>query len=213
MTKNKPFLHRQARPYMQRRVDSLPVHQRFLIVCEGKKTEPFYFQSFRVPGLIVEIDAVGRDTVRVVRRAVKLCEQDDYDQTWCVFDKDDSPEKNFNDAIALAKRNGFRVAYSNQAFELWYVLHFDYMHNAITRDDYMRILDDKLEKEYKKNSPTIYDELIKFQEAAMRNARMLLKEYPRPRPAMDDPSTTVHLLVEQLIKYSKPFGIRDRKNR
>jgi len=31
------------------------VRQRFLIVCEGEKTEPGYFRSFQVPGVVVDI--------------------------------------------------------------------------------------------------------------------------------------------------------------
>lgn len=137
MPKNKPFLRRQARSYMQRRVDTLPIRQRFLIVCEGEKTEPNYFRRFRVPPIVVQVVPLGMDTVRVVQRAIELQAQDDYDQTWAVFDKDDFPDKNFNDAIALARRNNISVAYSNQSFELWYVLHFQYMSNAIARDDYI----------------------------------------------------------------------------
>jgi hypothetical protein len=207
MGKNRNFLKPKGRPYMDRRVDVTPIHQRFLIVCEGEKTEPQYFERFRVPGIVVDIDPLGMDTVRVVQRAIELRAEDDYDQTWCVFDKDDFPKKNFNDAIALAKRNGIRVAYSNQSFELWYVLHFDYMHNAITRDQYMKILDVRLGHEYLKKSPEIYDEILDQQITAIKNAKRLLNNYHPCRPADDDPSTTVHLLVEQLLEHSKPFGL------
>ena len=43
--KDKSFLRPKARSYMQRRVDELPIRQRFLIVCEGEKTEPNYFKK------------------------------------------------------------------------------------------------------------------------------------------------------------------------
>ena len=199
------FLQPRKASY-KRRVNQYEPRQRLLIVCEGGKTEPNYFLKFRVPQVVVQVEGLGMNTVSLVKRAIELREQDDYDQTWCEFDKDDFPDKNFNEAIALAKKNGIDVAYSNQSFELWYVLHFNYMHSAITRDDYMRILDEKLGHKYDKNSTTIYDELRDFQTTAIRNARNLLNEYYPPRPAKDDPSTTVHLLVEQLVEFSKPFG-------
>lgn len=202
MPKNKAFLHRQTRRYMQRRVDALPIRQRFLIVCEGEKTEPNYFQRFRVPQVVVQVEGLGMNTVSLVQRAIELREQDDYDQTWCVFDKDDFLDENFNAAIAVARNNGIGVAYSNQSFELWYILHFDYMKSAITREDYMRILDKKLGHKYEKNSTNIYAELRDSQTTAIRNARQLLNEYHPSKPAKDDPSTTVHLLVEQLVKFS-----------
>jgi len=193
---------------MQRQVDALPIRQRFLIVCEGKKTEPNYFECFRVPHLVVDVEGLGMNTVGLVERAIELRGQGDYDQTWCVFDKDDFPDKNFNSAISLARRNNIKVAYSNQSFELWYVLHFDYIHSAITRADYMKILDEKLGHEYSKKSPAIYAELRDRQPTAIKNAKHLLGEYHPSRPAKDDPSTTVHRLVEQLVEFSNPFVSR-----
>ena len=56
-------------------------------------------------------------------------------------------------------------------------------------------------KKYKKNSEQIYDELIDKQDIAIKNSRKLLKEYPRQSPVQDNPSTTVHLLVEELNKF------------
>ena len=37
----------------------------------------------------------------------------EYDQIWVVFDKDDFPDKDFNQAIISAQSNGIKVAYSN----------------------------------------------------------------------------------------------------
>jgi len=190
---------------MERRVDELPVRQRFLIVCEGEKTEPNYFQQFRAPSLVVKVEGLGMNTLSLVQKVIELQNLDDYDQTWCVFDKDDFPGKDFTGAIILARKNGIKVAYSNQSFELWYVLHFCYMQNAITRYDYMRILDRELGIKYKKNSTTIYKKLLDKQKTAIQNAAILLDQYHPPKPAKDDPSTTVHKLVEQLIKHSMPY--------
>jgi hypothetical protein len=159
--------------------------------------------------VVVQVEGLGMNTLSLVQQAIALKNSDEsaYDQTWCVFDKDDFSDRIFNAAIALAKRNDIKVAYSNQSFELWYVLHFSYLHNAITRKDYINILDEKLGHEYKKNSKDIYKDLKKLQLTAIRNAKRLLREYKPINPAKNDPSTTVHELVEQLIEYSKPFGI------
>ena len=51
-----------------------------------------------------------------------------------VFDKDDYPD--FDEAIELAKKNGFEVAYSNQAFELWFLLHFKKYSGKLHRREY-----------------------------------------------------------------------------
>jgi hypothetical protein len=126
-----------------------------------------------------------------------------YDQVWCVFDRDEFPGQDFNEAIALAARYRMGVAYSNEAFELWYLLHFHYQDTAIGRRDTISRLNSLLGHPYAKNSETMYAELETYLDDAIRNARRLLAEYDPPNPANDNPSTTVHLLVEQLLRYAR----------
>lgn len=194
-----------SRGYSPRKVDTREVKQRFLIVCEGSKTEPNYFRSFRVPKNVVEVDVhgLGEDPSRLVRSATDLKNKDgdDYDQIWCVFDRDSFPLENFNNAISSARSQGFSVAYSNEAFELWYILHFEYLTTGIPRKDYIRKLSRLLGKKYEKNSETIYDDLLDKQPTAIRNAKKLLTEYHPHVPAKDNPSTTVHLLVQELNRF------------
>jgi hypothetical protein len=115
----------------ERKIDTKEVRQRFLIVCEGEKTEPNYFRNFRVPGKVYcDVRGFGYNTVSLVRKTIELREQDEYDQVWCVFDRDSFPAQDFNNAIALADRNSIRVAYSNEAFELWYLLHFNFYNSV-----------------------------------------------------------------------------------
>ncbi|HMZ32282.1 MAG TPA: RloB family protein, partial [Methanoregulaceae archaeon] len=50
------------------------------------------------------------------------------DIVWVVFDKDSSDEnetkiKRFEDAFTIAEKENFKVAYSNEVFELWLLLH------------------------------------------------------------------------------------------
>ena len=54
-----------------------------------------------------------------------------------------------------------------------------------------------------KTSDTIYDDLFNRQETAIKNAEKLLKQYHKPNPAQDNPSTTVHLLVKALNQQYK----------
>jgi hypothetical protein len=179
------------------------VRQRFLVICEGEQTEPNYFRAFQVPGLVIEVKHVGEKTLRLIEEAHKLRKRGDDDQVWCVFDRDDFPPDHIHRAIDLARNYRFGVAFSNQAFELWYLLHFDYHNTAITRRDYCERLGRKLGHEYAKNSTAIYEELLPYQEIGIRNARRLLGLYEPRQPAHDDPSTTVHELVEELNKYRR----------
>ena len=201
-----PKVHSPGRKhgYKPRGVDLYPTRQSFLIVCEGKRTEPNYFEGFRAPGLIVEPIGLGCNTLSLVREAIKLRTKGKYNQTWCVFDRDENPPEQFNAALELARREGIRVAYSNQAFELWYLLHFLYLSTAITRQDYMQRLERLLGHKYEKDSKETYAELLPRRAEALRNARRLLETYQPTRPADDYPSTTVHLLVEQLLRYGRP---------
>ena len=177
--------------------------QTFLIVCEGKRTEPNYFRSFRVPVTVrVHIVGEGYNTVSLVDRAVQLASEQKYDQVWCVFDRDDFPIEAFNVAFQLAHRHHFKVAYSNEAFELWYLLHFHFHQNAIPRSGYIPRLSRELGRIYEKNDPNIYADLLSRQPDAIRNARQLLSQYERNEPARNNPSTSVHMLVEELNKYS-----------
>lgn len=47
-----------GRGYDRRSIKRRDPGERFLIVCEGEKTEPNYFESFHLPGLI-NVDAQG----------------------------------------------------------------------------------------------------------------------------------------------------------
>lgn len=187
----------------RRNVDTREPLPRFLIVCEGEQTEPNYFNSFRVPREVITIRGVGDNTLWLVQRAIELRDAADYDQTWCVFDRDSFPSDHFNRGLALARREQIHVAYSNEAFELWYLLHFHFFNTALSRNDYGKKLSALLGHSYRKNSLSIYEELEPRQQLAISNARRLLEEYQPPNPERDNPSTTVHLLVVELMRYAR----------
>jgi hypothetical protein len=182
-----------------------------LIVCEGEKTEPEYFRAYRVMASVISVDVRGAagDPMRVVQtareehdKAARLYQmRKPYDQIWCVFDRDDVPAHRFRQAIDEAHRLGVRVAYSNQAFELWYLLHFHFVNTAMPRSDYIAKLNSLLPDGYSKNSRTIYRNLQDKQETAIQFAAKLLALYPAPNPERDDPSTTVHLLIKELNRF------------
>lgn len=196
---------RNAHSYV-RQQKSRELRKRFLLVCEGEKTEPNYFEGFRVPREIIEIKGLGYNTLSLVREAVKLAKRAEFDQVWVVLDKDDFQVDHFNRAIVFAKQQGISVAYSNEAFELWYLLHFDYHQAAISRETYKNRLSQaqRLGFEYKKNDPSIHELLRPRIETAIQNASRLLRTYGETHsPARDNPCTTVHLLVQQLLQNEK----------
>ncbi len=202
MTKHSSGMSGQ-RGYRDRLTGIRDTRDKFLIVCEGAKTEPNYFKCFPISthNDVVTVIGTGMNTVSLVEKAIELYEPKNHDQVWCVFDRDSFPEGNFSDAITLAKEKGFNVAYSNEAFELWYLLHFNYYDTGITRQKYIEKLSKLLEHRYEKNSKTIYAELRDKQAVAIRNAKRLLAQYVPSIPHKDNPSTTVHKLVEELNRF------------
>ncbi len=191
------------RGYSQRKVGTRELRQSFLIVCEGTKTEPNYFRSFRLNRRVVEvkIKGLGKSTTRLVEEALKYREEDDYDQVWCVFDRDDFEPQPFNEAIRLAEKEKMKVAYSNEAFEIWYLLHFHFYNSPMSRKAYQKKLSDCLGFEYTKNSDRIYEVLESRQADAIKNADRLLDSYVPVDPAYNNPSTTVYLLVRELNRF------------
>jgi len=191
---------------LRRRAGKRPLKEAFLIVCEGEKTEPYYFESFRVGSAKVHVLGLGFNTLSLVKEAVRLkdaarSEGYQLDQVWCVFDKDAFPARDVNEAFALAKRKNIRIAYSNEAFELWYILRFEPFVAAWSRDRYKKKLTDLLGFEYQKNDKRMYEALLNRQKQAMQNAASLLASHDPYKPAEHNPSTTVHLLVAELNKF------------
>jgi hypothetical protein len=209
------FWKRKNQPLKRKSKNRGKPPESFLIVCEGGKTEPNYFKAFKVSSATIRVEGLGMNTLALVRETLKIRDRAKkdgmlYDQVWCVFDKDNFPMQNFNNAIDLAHQENIKVAYSNEAFELWYLLHFNYYDSGISRDRYIVMLSKLLNEPYKKNDMTMYQELLDRQADAISNADKLLKTYHPVNPGKDNPSTTVHLLVIELNKFLFP---QEKKHR
>ena len=189
--------------------EQLPI---ILIVCEGERTEPNYFNQFEVTNIKIESRGIGDNTKRLVEYAINESQTNDYDQVWCVFDRDSFPKDNFNSAVQSAQNNNFGIAYSNESFELWYILHFEYLNSQITRDQYIKKLnnifkskkDEGFPDSYKKNDPNIYRILKPYQHVALKNAQNLSNNYESeliPSSATQCPVTYVYKLVEELNRW------------
>jgi len=115
MPDTRVYRKKQSRGYSRRKVETRDLRQRFLIVCEGKRTEPDYFRCFRVPKNVVALDiqGLGFNTIRLVEEAIRIKADEEYDQIWCVFDRNSHPVEHFNSALRLAEKEGIQVAYSN----------------------------------------------------------------------------------------------------
>lgn len=188
-----------------RRGPSRVERQSFLIVCEGKKTEPIYFRSFRV-SVKVTIEEAAGNTLSLVNKASQISSQGEYDQVWCVFDRDSFPPANFDNAIHAALARGFKVAYSNESFELWYLLHFHYYSSSMARTQFAPLLTKHLGINYAKNDNSVADIISPHISTAIANAERLegIHSSSGLPPSQQNPSTTVHHLVKELLKHAAP---------
>lgn len=195
----------------------------YLIVTEGIETEVNYFTNIKkiieslfrsniiVDKVSLEIEGKGRSTMVLVNEALKMRSLRSYSEVWVVFDKDNN--KDFDEAIAFAKSKGLNVAWSNECFELWLLLHFQNLNSAISRDDYSSKLSEHFKKKninngvYDKNIKEIFDITSSFVYTAIERSTRLVKENIQNEifsPTKMNPCTTVQDLVEQLIQYIKP---------
>ena len=198
-----------------READLLKERIYFLIVTEGEKTEPIYFESFKrkLPkGLLdtVKLIGEGANTVTVVAKAVS--ERDkrnadpvlpDFDEVWAVFDRDDFGAEKINQALQLAEAEGVSVGFSNEAFELWYILHFRFLDAALHRHQYIPILSGICGFKYEKNSEAFvaYLEANGDVQQAIGWASTLCEQFDHDYRYENAPLTTVYQLVEKLINY------------
>lgn len=202
------------------KVEAAPVEVKqerkyFLIVSEGERTEPIYFEylSKKLPKNLlrtVEVHGQGENTLNVVRKAIELKNKrslnhqlPDYDEVWAVFDKDDFPADHFNAAIELARNSGIESGHSNQSFELWYVLHFQYLQAALHRNEYINILSRELRFKYTKNSEKVMERIasIGSEERATLWAEQLEQLHGDVPAANACPYTRVYELVRRLRVY------------
>ena len=188
---------------------------RFLIVCEGTKTEPYYFETL-VQGSMSDvrkedIQGVGMGTVALIKET-KAIKHDlekknnmQFDRVWVVFDKDDFQD--FNQAIAMAKELGYGSAWSNEAFELWYCLHFAYLNTAIKRSAYITMIENTLKLKtgnnnfkYTKGNPDNYRLLQQYgdENMAKQHAASLRRLFIGTNYASHNPCTMVDKLVDEL---------------
>jgi hypothetical protein len=153
----------------------------------------------------VKVVGTGMNTESLIKEAIIAKEKgweigELYSQVWCVFDRDSFPLKNYLAAFELAQANAIKLAWTNEAFELWYLLHFDYIDSAISRKDYAGKLLQKGLK-YKKADRGFYGLIRDRQDVAIKNAKKLERywnEAGRKFPERENPSTNVHKLVEFL---------------
>lgn len=190
----------------------------YLIVCEGKETEPNYFNGLKrkinekygskVDVLIPNIDVkgTGMNTTSLVKYTQKRVNQSNkvYGQVWVVFDKDDYNDKQFNSAIDNCNYN---VAWSNPNFELWLLAHFKKVSGYISKDNVLKELNKEFQKKsignYTKNDTNIFDKVTNEGKirTAIKNCEYMEELNKDGQPSQRNPMSKVYKIVDGLKEY------------
>jgi hypothetical protein len=210
------------------------IKNKYYIFCEGEKTEPHYFEGFKryiehnsiyKNLVLINVEGVGKETERVLDDAIEYVQRNKIKdaQIWCVYDKDSFPPKRFNNvSIRVNELNknknniNYRVAWSNQCIEYWFILHFCYYDSDNDRGFYK----DNLNESFKKNGLDMYNkskdneifEKLTFKgdpKLAIRYAKKRIKECCGKTCSDSAPATKVYELAEELAKYL-PEDVKSR---
>ena len=227
MKSSSPFDRRKARKTndLERKgVGATEKKLRILIVCEGQKTEPNYFEAFKADyrdqlAAVIVKPSRGSAPISNVETAEKLYQDDlasvggdfalAFDAVHCVFDRDNHPS--FDAAIAKVAslykdKIPIYAIVSYPCFEFWLILHFRYTRKPFAKTSKLSIGDaaKKMLREfpgfaaYKESEPNAYALTKELLRDAIKHSKQAAKE------AIDvdqpNPSTRVHELIEVLFK-------------
>lgn len=209
----------------KRQIEHLYLGENIYIFCEGKQTEPLYFQGFEkaiksnpiYKNIIhIHIEGVGAETLRVIDYAEDFVKENKLKdaQIWCVYDKDSFPTQDFNAVSQKAEilnkepsKVTYHCAWSNQCIEYWFILNFANYTSNNDRKEYRKFLHNKFKElgwnRYEKNNTELFD--IMTEKGNPKNAILFaqrqLEAFKGKTDAQSAPATRVHLLVKELAKY------------
>ena len=172
---------------MPRNKRSLDERSKFYILTNGRETEKNYFDLIKSKKSIfdVKIEYQNSNPVQLVRYASQYLRE--ANQVWCVFDIDN----NFNDgtliqAIKLAEETGVQIAYSNIAFEVWLLSHYQKVESSYDNTRLIRQMDKLLRDELRLNR--VYD----------KSDKELLKKHFLPK--LDDAIVNSKVIYQRKVK-------------
>ena len=210
-----------GKDWMKRRNDSRrSIHPEYhLIVTEGTKTEPLYFK--RIKEIInekfhdrihLEISGEGENTVALFGEAKRIADSsvNGYKHVWIVYDTDDFPSEDIDRIEELCSHSSvggrvFHAMWSNQCIEIWFLLHFSFLHSDLHRSEYYPKLTACLKKisagKYEKNRADIFDVLKPYIPEAIENAKKLEELNQGKLPSASAPGTKLYQFLEIIRPY------------
>ena len=183
--------------------------KKILCVVEGF-TEKYFIeylkQRTRGCGFLVHVfNAEGRGPQYIFTEAKNSFPQRNgrqFDYCWIVFDCD-GKHKEFDDAIKEALKKNFEVFYSNDCFDLWYLLHFRDNGGMQSKDWYKKELERILSiNNYDdiKADTSLYDKFIIGNGGNFKDAydRAMKLKTENKNPSKQNPTTLICDLCDKL---------------
>ena len=204
----------------KRRSPKRAPYDKVLIVCEGSKTEPNYFNELRDYSTLETANvrvasSCGSDPMSVVRHGKNLYRDEKqkghpYDRVYCVFDGDVARGK-FEEALATIRNampsKTFFAITSVPCFEYWFLLHFTYTTaqfsavGGVSAGDATEAELRRFWPGYSKGLKGTFLHLLEHLDRAAVHGQRALNE--AERNGTDNPSTRVHELVAYLQNLKK----------
>jgi hypothetical protein len=194
---------------LQRRSKDRPYKKLFILVTEGKKTEPEYFAIIRQEIKNSRKHLIDIKTIQpknsapqyLLKSMQRVLEKENFnskiDEAWIVADKDEWPEEHIEGLNRWAQEQEYYgLAVSNPNFEYWLLLHFEDGTQISSAADCSTRLKKWL-PDYNKglnNSKIILDHIKNAIKRAKNRDRDSNDDWPKAAA-----STTVYRLVEKLL--------------
>lgn len=208
---DKIFHRRKARKLAshKREIAKRDPYEMVLIVCEGIKTEPNYFEALiddlqlNTANVKVSNNTAGSSPRSVVKFALNEYKKDKkYDKVYCVIDKD--RHETYLEAldiirrVPLQKRREIHAITSVPCFEFWFLLHYKATtkkFNVCEGSICAKVITDlkKYIPNYEKRDKEVFLTLKPHLETAITNAKKVSRYCEDA--VTDNPSTKVHELI------------------
>lgn len=168
---------------MARETNKRKVCNNFYIITNGEQTEINYFKLLKLNKSIynVKLKFIHGDPLTLVNKSIDFLK--DANQLWVVFDVDASyNEGKLIPALKLANDYGINVAYSNIAFEVWLISHFEKCEKYMAMKDLKLIIDKylfskNLNIKYTKNDIDLLSKyFIPYYKTAIVNAKIIYQK-------------------------------------
>lgn len=198
-----------------------------LIICEGQKTEPNYFNKLKEKYHLSNIE-IPKNTkpspssvVRVAMEKVREYKLNAKNSIiYCVFDRDE--HKDIDKAFDRIQAKNFIPILSSRCFEIWYLLHFKYTTRVFNSyDEIKNELKQELNLSNYDKEPDDYTKFLNDENinSAIKNAKKLQEycknvlkydteiEFLRKICKQNLTFTNVNLIVEKMQELSKKANI------